>query len=49
MCLVHSIREGRVSGALIMGKIGSYARQNKVAKALNKHKLTCLFFGCRRA
>lgn len=26
-------QEGKVSGALIMGKLGSYARQNKVAKA----------------
>ncbi|MDA8336487.1 MAG: Tn3 family transposase [Peptococcaceae bacterium] len=34
--LGHSIREGRVSGALIMGKLGSYARQNKVAKALRE-------------
>ncbi|SMF75017.1 Transposase and inactivated derivatives, TnpA family [Priestia filamentosa] len=34
--LAHSIREGEVSGALIMGKLGSYARQNKVAKALRE-------------
>ncbi|WP_349772230.1 Tn3 family transposase [Brevibacillus borstelensis] len=34
--LAHSIREGKVSGALIMGKLGSYARQNKVAKALRE-------------
>jgi TnpA family transposase len=34
--LAHSIREGRVSGALIMGKLGSYARQNRVAKALRE-------------
>lgn len=34
--LAHSIREGEVSGSLIMGKLGSYARQNKVAKALRE-------------
>lgn len=34
--LAHSIREGKVSGALIMGKLGSYARQNRVAKALRE-------------
>ncbi|MGG2067481.1 Tn3 family transposase [Bacillus sp. S14(2024)] len=34
--LAHSIRESRVSGALIMGKLGSYTRQNKVAKALRE-------------
>ncbi len=34
--LAHSIREGIVSGALIMGKLGSYTRQNKVAKALRE-------------
>lgn len=34
--LAHSIREGKASGALIMGKLGSYARQNKVAKALRE-------------
>ncbi|MES5865971.1 Tn3 family transposase [Bacillus cereus group sp. RP32] len=34
--LAHSIREGKVSGALIMGKLGSYTRQNKVAKALRE-------------
>lgn len=34
--LVHSIRESRVSGALIMGKLGSYTRQNKVAKAFRE-------------
>lgn len=33
--LAHSIREGKVSGVLIMGKLGSYARQNKVAKTLH--------------
>ncbi len=34
--LVQSIREGKVTGALIMGKIGSYARQNKIAQALKE-------------
>ncbi|GAB6499035.1 MULTISPECIES: Tn3 family transposase [Bacillaceae] len=34
--LAHSIREGKVSGSLIMGKLGSYARQNKVATALRE-------------
>lgn len=34
--LAHSIREGKVSGALIMGNLGSYVRQNKVAKALRE-------------
>ncbi len=34
--LAHSIREGKVSGALVMGKLGSYSRQNKVAKALRE-------------
>ncbi|PFJ39484.1 DDE transposase [Bacillus thuringiensis] len=34
--IAHSIREGKVSGALIMGKLGSYTRQNKVAKALRE-------------
>ncbi|KFM99659.1 tn3 transposase DDE domain protein [Bacillus clarus] len=34
--LAHSIREGKVSGALIMGKLGSYTRQNKVAKVLRE-------------
>ncbi|UOQ93332.1 Tn3 family transposase [Halobacillus shinanisalinarum] len=34
--LAHSIQTGKVSGALIMGKLGSYARQNKVAKALRE-------------
>ncbi|MDV7767705.1 Tn3 family transposase, partial [Peribacillus sp. CSMR9] len=34
--LAHSIREGRVSGSLIMGKLGSYARQNKIATALRE-------------
>ncbi|CAI8949714.1 hypothetical protein EMIT07CA2_550153 [Brevibacillus sp. IT-7CA2] len=36
MHIAHIIREGKVSGALIMGKLGSYARQNKVAKALRE-------------
>ncbi|SEG81617.1 Tn3 transposase DDE domain-containing protein [Bacillus sp. ok061] len=36
LCVAHSIREGKVSGALIMGKLGSYTRQNKVAKALRE-------------
>ncbi|QOY37630.1 Tn3 family transposase [Anaerobacillus isosaccharinicus] len=34
--LAHSIREGTVSGSLIMGKLGSYARQNKLAAALRE-------------
>lgn len=34
--IAHSIREGKVSGSLIMGKLGSYTRQNKVAKALRE-------------
>ncbi|WP_010648716.1 Tn3 family transposase [Oceanobacillus massiliensis] len=34
--LAHSIQVGKVSGALIMGKLGSYARQNKVGKALRE-------------
>lgn len=32
--LAHSIREGTVSASLIMGKLGSYARQNSLATAL---------------
>ena len=36
LLIAHSIREGKVYGALIMGKLGSYTRQNKVAKALRK-------------
>lgn len=32
--LAHSIREGTVSASLILGKIGSYARQNSLATAL---------------
>lgn len=34
--LAHSIREGKVSGSLIMGKLGSYARQNKLATTLRE-------------
>lgn len=34
--LAHSIREGTVSASLIMGKIGSYARQNSLATAYEK-------------
>lgn len=34
--LTHSIREGKVSGSLIMGKLGSYARQNSLATALRE-------------
>jgi TnpA family transposase len=34
--LAHSIREGKVSGSLIMGKLGSYARQNGLATALRE-------------
>lgn len=34
--LAHSIREDKVSGSLIMGKLGSYARQNKLATALRE-------------
>lgn len=34
--LAHSIREGKVSSSLIMGKLGSYARQNKLATALRE-------------
>nr|WP_263487234.1 transposase [Clostridium estertheticum] len=36
MRLAYSIKEGKVSGSLIMGKLGSYARQNSLAKALSK-------------
>ncbi|MCE5222279.1 MAG: Tn3 family transposase [Clostridium sp.] len=32
----HSIREGNVTGSLIMGKIGSYSRQNALATALRE-------------
>jgi TnpA family transposase len=34
--LAHSIIDGNVSGSLIMGKLGSYAKQNKIAKALKE-------------
>lgn len=34
--LAHSIREGTVSASLIMGNIGSYARQNSLATALRE-------------
>lgn len=34
--LAHSIREGKVSGSLVMGKLGSYARQNSLATALRE-------------
>ena len=34
--LAFSIREGKVSGSLIMGKLGSYARQNKMASSLRE-------------
>lgn len=34
--LAHSIREGTVSASLIMGKLGSYARQNRLATALRE-------------
>ncbi|MDN8593152.1 Tn3 family transposase [Paenibacillus sp. 11B] len=34
--LAHSIREGTVSASLIMGKIGSYSRQNRLATALRE-------------
>ena len=34
--LAHSIREGKVSSSLIMGKIGSYSRQNSLALALKE-------------
>jgi TnpA family transposase len=32
----HSIREGAVSALLIMGKLGSYSRQNSLATALRE-------------
>jgi len=35
--LAHSIREGKVSASLIMGKIGSYSRQNSLALALKRN------------
>lgn len=34
--LAHSIREGTVSASLIMGKLGSYSRQNRLATALRE-------------
>ncbi|ASB89095.1 transposase [Bacillus sonorensis] len=34
--MAHSIREGKVSSALIMGKLGFYTRQNKAAMALRE-------------
>jgi len=34
--LAHSIREGIVTASLIMGKIGSYSRQNNIATALKE-------------
>jgi len=34
--LAHSIHEGKVTGSLIMSKIGSYARQNALATALRE-------------
>lgn len=34
--LSHSIREGTVSASLIMGKLGSYSRQNSLATALRE-------------
>ncbi|ARW31717.1 Transposase [Bacillus subtilis subsp. subtilis] len=36
MRLAHSIREGTVSASLIMGKLGSYSRQNSLATALRE-------------
>ena len=34
--LAHSIREGTVSASLIMGKLGSYSRQNSLATTLRE-------------
>lgn len=34
--LAHSIREGKVTGSLIMNKLGSYSRQNALATALRE-------------
>lgn len=34
--LAHSVREGTASASLIMGKIGSYSRQNSLAKAIRE-------------
>lgn len=36
MRLAHSMREGTVSASLIMGKLGSYSRQNSLATALRE-------------
>lgn len=36
MRLSHSIYEGKVSSAVMLGKLGSYARNNSVAKALKE-------------
>lgn len=34
--LAHSIQKGTVSASLIMGKLGSYARQNSLATTLRE-------------
>ncbi len=34
--LAHSVREGTASASLIMGKIGSYSRQNSLAKVIRE-------------
>ena len=34
--LAHSIKQGKVSASLIMSKLGSYSRQNSLAKALSE-------------
>lgn len=34
--MAYSVQTGKVSSALIMGKLGSYARQNKLATALGE-------------
>jgi TnpA family transposase len=34
--LSHSIREGKVSASLILGKLGSYSRQNKMPTGLRE-------------
>lgn len=34
--LAHSIREGKVSSSLIMGKLGSYSRKNSLSTALKE-------------
>ena len=36
MRLVESIKSGKVKASLIMQKIGSYARDNSIAKALKE-------------